>query len=106
MLSIGVHAAEESIAESYHRLLLNEGLLSTESQKFCHELNNSQCAFTERIEIGSDIVVTMYNPLIHPVQHYMRLPVRNFGYRVKDASGGSVPVQVMYGNSSAHSILN
>ncbi len=94
ILSKAIFKAEESIVDSYYSLLLNEGFVTLSSLTFCNQLNISQCALTERIESGSDVVVTIYNPLAHPLQHYIRLPVRDSKYRVRDASGGFVQSQV------------
>ncbi|CAG2122386.1 unnamed protein product, partial [Medioppia subpectinata] len=61
----------------------------------CNQLNVSECAITERIDYESDAAVIIYNPLAHPVQHYIRLPVRDFRYRVRDASGGLIQTQIV-----------
>ena len=94
MASKAVVSAEDAVIESYHYLLQNEGFISYSSLSFCDRLNISECSITEQIDSGSDAVATIYNPLAHPVQHYVRLPVQNFRFRVRDASGGLVQSQV------------
>ena len=86
--------AQEVVVESYYYLLQSEGFVTYSSLSFCNQLNISECAITERLDNSSDAVVTIYNPLAHPVQHYVRLPVRNFRFRVRDASGGLLQSQV------------
>lgn len=94
ILSKAIGKTEELIADAYHKLLLNEGFVSLGVPTFCNELNISQCLITERINNGIEVIVTVYNPLAHPVQHYMRIPVRSMRFRVRDASNGIVQTQV------------
>ena len=100
LMSKAMTKAQEAIVDSYYYLLQSEGFVSYSSLLFCNNLNISECLITERIDNSSDVVVTIYNPLAHPVQHYVRLPVKNTNFRVRDASGGLVESQVIsYFNS-------
>ena len=94
ILSNAMVKTQEAIVDSYYYLLQSEGFVSYSSLSFCNNLNISECHITERIDNSSDAIVTIYNPLAHPVQHYCRLPVRNFNFRIRDASGGLVQSQV------------
>nr|CAD7587762.1 unnamed protein product [Timema genevievae] len=76
--------------------------------KSCLLLNISLCEETERSE---DFLVTIYNPISHPVSQYVRLPVSGDSYIVTDSNGESVVSQLVpipqsvlnipYRNSSA-----
>ncbi|XP_043950322.1 lysosomal alpha-mannosidase-like [Drosophila biarmipes] len=59
----------------------------------CLRLNISECAFTKN---GADnIVVTVYNPLAHSSNQYVRIPVTEEDYEVTDAKGKAVPSEVV-----------
>ncbi|CAG2068615.1 unnamed protein product, partial [Timema podura] len=54
--------------------------------KSCLLLNISLCEETERSE---DFLVTIYNPISHPVSQYVRLPVSGDSYIVTDSDGNA-----------------
>ncbi|KAF5279397.1 hypothetical protein FQA39_LY05507 [Lamprigera yunnana] len=58
----------------------------------CLLRNISQCGFTED---NKKFIVTVYNPLSRPVNHYVRLPVADPGYKVTDNKGKELTVQVV-----------
>ncbi|XP_067010796.2 lysosomal alpha-mannosidase isoform X2 [Anabrus simplex] len=58
----------------------------------CLLLNVSQCTVSE---LSSIFVVTVYNPLSHPVSHYVRLPVLGSSYSVLDPTGEEQVVQML-----------
>ncbi|XP_018323357.1 lysosomal alpha-mannosidase-like [Agrilus planipennis] len=54
------------------------------------QFNISECALTEK---ETNFVVTIYNPLSRPVDHYVRLPVLDVKFIVLDPEGKSIPVE-------------
>lgn len=51
----------------------------------CLQLNISVCEFTQ--QSANRLVVTLFNPLGHPNTQYVRIPVKNGTYVVKDSTG-------------------
>ena len=96
MLSQGIRSGQEAIVEAYDRLWIREGFIPLASSLvFCDRLNESRCDVTQSISTDSDVVVIVYNPIAHPVKHYVRLPVTFVnGFRVRDAFGSIVSSQV------------
>lgn len=97
MLTKSINEAQEAIGECYNRLWFKEGFVpSTSPFVFCNNLNESMCRVTEGIEENvMDAVMVIYNPLGHPVKHYVRLPVQgSLGYRVRDSVGTPFASQV------------
>jgi hypothetical protein len=60
--------------------------------KSCLLLNISQCDVSEH---SSQFVVTVYNPLSHPVSHHVRVPVSGASYSVQDPTGKALTVQMV-----------
>jgi lysosomal alpha-mannosidase len=60
--------------------------------KSCLLLNISQCDISED---SSRFVVTVYNPLSHPVSHYVRVPVLGSSYTVQDPTGKQLKTQLV-----------
>jgi hypothetical protein len=60
--------------------------------KSCLLLNISQCDVSEH---SSQFVVTVYNPLSHPISHYVRVPVSGASYTVQDPAGKQVKTQLV-----------
>lgn len=90
MLMNGIKVAQESLSEAYDRLWIKEGFVPAAStMTFCNLLNASRCDVTQTIGPNSDVVVVIYNPVAHPVKHYVRLPIRGIssGFRVRDSTG-------------------
>lgn len=51
----------------------------------CLKLNMSQCEITERAQ---NFVITLYNPLSHPVDYNVRVPVQGaLKYTVQNGTG-------------------
>lgn len=95
MLMKGIMAAQEAIGDAYDRLWIREGFVPTSaSLSFCNLLNASRCDFTESLGPNSDVVILIYNPVAHPVKHYVRLPIKGVGHRVRDAAGVDMTSQV------------
>lgn len=96
MLMEGIRSGEEAIVEAYDRLWIKEGFIPiTSSLSFCNRLNASVCDVTQSLSGDSDAVVIVYNPIAHPVKHYVRLPVSSSsGFRIRDAFGAIVSSQV------------
>ncbi|XP_037710586.1 lysosomal alpha-mannosidase [Drosophila subpulchrella] len=59
----------------------------------CLRLNISECAFTK--DGVDNVVVTLYNPLAHSSNQYVRIPVTEENYEVTDAKGKTVPSEVV-----------
>lgn len=74
----------------------------------CLQLNISTCDVTEN---SSRFVVTVYNALSHTVSQYVRFPVANYNYEIRDSSNNLLRTQFLplpaaivnlhYRNSSA-----
>lgn len=60
--------------------------------KSCLLLNISQCDVSEH---SSQFVVTVYNPLSHPISHHVRVPVSGASYTVQDPTGKELTVQMV-----------
>ncbi|GFG40564.1 hypothetical protein Cfor_04486 [Coptotermes formosanus] len=60
--------------------------------KSCLLLNISQCDVSEH---SSQFVVTVYNPLSHPISHHVRVPVSGASYTVQDPTGKALTVQMV-----------
>lgn len=52
--------------------------------KTCSLLNISSCATSES---NSQFALTLYNPLAHSTNEYVRIPVKGYKYTVTDPSG-------------------
>lgn len=102
MLEEGMRAGEEAIVEAYDRLWIKEGFIPiTSSLSFCNRLNASLCNVTQSLSPDSDAVVIVYNPIAHPVKHYVRLPVPSgSGYRIRDAFGSVISSQVRFSTNA------
>ncbi|XP_017057354.2 lysosomal alpha-mannosidase [Drosophila ficusphila] len=59
----------------------------------CLQLNISECAFTK--DSADNVVVTLYNPLAHTTEQYVRVPVKNENYQVTDEKGRVVASEVV-----------
>jgi len=59
----------------------------------CLRLNISECAFTK--DGDDNVVVTLYNPLAHSSNQYVRIPVKEENYEITDAKGKTVPSEVV-----------
>lgn len=96
MLMDGIRSGEEAIVEAYDQLWIREGFIPiTSSLSFCNRMNASICDVTQSLTPDSDAVVIVYNPIAHPVKHYVRLPVSSTrGFRIRDAFGNILPSQV------------
>ena len=77
--------AKSVIAKAYHYLKNKQKSDST--QVFCVSLNITECSLTET---NDKIAVTVYNPIARPVEHYLRVAVRDGKYSVYDSNGQSV----------------
>lgn len=120
---------KQHVANDYHRILaeaiqscsrntqtalnlLSSGYNSIEINDFdfksCHNLNISHCDVSEH---SGNFIVTLYNPLAHSDLHYVRIPVNDSLYSVRDRKAVPVQFQVVpipdsirqlsYRNSSA-----
>ncbi|EDV98984.1 lysosomal alpha-mannosidase isoform X2 [Drosophila grimshawi] len=60
--------------------------------KTCTLLNISSCALSET---NTRFALTLYNPLAHETDEYIRIPVADYKYAVLDPTGKSLPTQVV-----------
>ncbi|XP_060644902.1 lysosomal alpha-mannosidase isoform X1 [Drosophila nasuta] len=60
--------------------------------KTCSLLNITSCSTSES---SSRFALTLYNPLAHRTNEYVRIPVLDYNYVVTDSSGKSLPTQVV-----------
>ncbi|XP_037024932.1 lysosomal alpha-mannosidase-like [Bradysia coprophila] len=58
----------------------------------CLQLNISTCDVTES---STRFVVTVYNPLSHTTSQYVRFPVANYNYEIRDSSNNLVASQFL-----------
>ena len=63
-------------------------------QEFCRQLNLTQCRVSEA---SPRFVVTAYNPLVRPVDRFIRIPVATRGYDVFAPDGSKLVAQVIKG---------
>ncbi|XP_060520801.1 lysosomal alpha-mannosidase-like [Cylas formicarius] len=97
----------QAVASDYARLLYegiangqqvtNEAIkklsrAADQNFSMCLLANISQC---ELSELGTNLIVTVYNPLSRPVSKYVRLPVLGTAYNVKDSYGSNVKTQIV-----------
>ena len=63
-------------------------------QEFCRQLNLTQCRVSET---SPKFVVTAYNPLVRPVDRFIRIPIVTRGYDVFAPDGSNLVAQVIKG---------
>lgn len=83
LLQRGLDNCHGIITQSYTKLLAKDSRKEFQfPQEFCNNLNESVCWFSE--SSLNDFVITVYNPLGHPLDnHVMRIPVNpNLYYEV------------------------
>ncbi|CAF1682747.1 unnamed protein product, partial [Adineta ricciae] len=91
-LSIGIDAALNVINQAYSKLLSKGDHSRVNVQQFlCPLTNISECLPIENVE---RFVVTLWNPTIHPVMDYLRVPVTN-SYKVRDPNGTVINVDLI-----------
>ncbi|KAG8190302.1 hypothetical protein JTE90_012589 [Oedothorax gibbosus] len=92
MLSQGYALCEDAVGRSMRILLSNDTILP--KLHFCENLNISKCTFTE---MENQYLVVIYNSFAHPVKTYVRLPVVNEGFTVRQVTKRRrfVPAQVI-----------
>ena len=66
-------------------------------QEFCRQLNLTQCRVSES---SPRFVVTAYNPLMRPVDRYVRIPIVTRGYDVFAPDGSKLVAQVIQESST------
>lgn len=94
MLSLATDGTEAAIISSYLTLTQAKTAPGQSLIGFCRQLNISQCQYTELIDEQVDTVLSIYNPIAHPLRHFVRLPVQNMQYSVMDHYGAVIPSQV------------
>lgn len=58
---------------------------------FCSSLNASHCQISEKLDRSERLLIHVYNPASHTVQHYVQIPVRDGRYLVRE-SGNLLPI--------------
>lgn len=54
---------------------------------FCSSLNASHCQISEKLDRFEKLLIHVYNPASHTVQHYIQIPVRDGRYVVRETGG-------------------
>ncbi|CAF3956659.1 unnamed protein product [Rotaria magnacalcarata] len=91
-LSQGIDIATDVINSSYAKLLPKEsGLAPPLVQFLCHYSNISECL---PIEGQIRFTLTLWNPTIHPVTYYARVPAI-MQYSIRDPTGSIVPSEFL-----------
>ncbi|KAH8283700.1 hypothetical protein KR018_012603 [Drosophila ironensis] len=80
----------ESVSRDALRKLTN---LPNGEFESCLNLNISECNFAK--DNADNLVVTLYNPLAHTTNQYVRLPVKNENFQVTDSKGRVVASEVV-----------
>lgn len=93
MLSLATDSTEAAIISSYLTVTQAKTAPGQSTIGFCRNLNVSQCHYTEYIDFHSDTVLSIYNPIAHPLRHFVRIPVKNSQYRVVDYRSNEIPSQ-------------
>lgn len=52
---------------------------------FCSSLNASHCQISEKLDRFEKLLIHVYNPASHTVQHYVQIPVRDGRYVVRES---------------------
>nr|CAD7590765.1 unnamed protein product [Timema genevievae] len=97
MLHLGIVECDIITNTAFNKLFTNNHLEDTNpapqvNLDSCMLLNISQCEVSEK---SSNFVVTVYNPLSHPVSLYIRVPVPGQTYSVKDPNNKDVVSQLI-----------
>ena len=95
MLSLASESTEAAILSSY--LTLTQVKMAPGQSKlgFCSQLNISQCQYTEYIDNQMDSVISIYNPIAHPLRHFVRLPVKDMQFVITDHFGQLIESQLV-----------
>lgn len=56
---------------------------------FCSSLNASHCQISEKLDRFDKLLIHVYNPASHTVQHYVQIPVRDGRYTVRETGGSA-----------------
>ena len=59
---------------------------------FCSSLNASHCQISEKLDKFEKLLIHVYNPASHTVQHYVQIPVRDGRYLVRESTGLGLPI--------------
>ncbi|CAF4980361.1 unnamed protein product [Rotaria sp. Silwood1] len=91
-LSDGIDAAQNVINEAYSKLLPKSDESRSGTPQFLCQLSNiSQCLEINGQEL---FTLTLWNPTIHPVVHYARVPV-SIDYTVRDPTGQMIAAELI-----------
>ncbi|CAF3547776.1 unnamed protein product [Rotaria sp. Silwood1] len=83
-LSEGIDAAVDVINKAYDKLLPKDNqTLSNAPQFLCQLTNISECL---PIEGQDHFTLTLWNPTVHTISHYVRVPVTK-NYTIRDSTG-------------------
>lgn len=56
---------------------------------FCSSLNASHCQISEKLDRFEKLLIHVYNPASHTVQHYVQIPVRDGRYIVRETGSSA-----------------
>ncbi|XP_055923548.1 lysosomal alpha-mannosidase isoform X2 [Eupeodes corollae] len=95
-LSVGIRACEVNTKVALNKIATGEDVPARGDYKFefqnCDLLNISSCYVSEQSE---GFILTLYNPLSHSTFEYIRVPVPEHNYEVKDYREVSIESQVV-----------
>lgn len=95
ILTEGIKACERNTRNALISLTSGQNTLPKDTDfefKSCHNLNISNCDVSEN---SDNFIVTIYNPLAHSDFQYVRLPVRDSLYYIRDYRAVPVSFQVL-----------
>lgn len=87
-MSVAFRACSTNIRNVLNQFAANSGEVTSVNYplelKTCSLLNISSCATSES---NAQFALTLYNPLAHSTDEYVRIPVKGYKYTVTDPSG-------------------
>lgn len=100
LLQIGINKCSENIKDALNQLKADKNGINVESRDvdsefeyaICPNLNISSCQITEE---NDKFMITLYNPLAHSTSQYVRVPVTQGEYVVKDSLNATIDFQLV-----------
>ena len=89
ILSEAIEKCKSVVNEAFNQLLSKNG--HSLVQKFCFNLNISECPETEK---GNNLAITIYNPLGQEYIYKVKFPVSSSDYSIFDSNGKQVQSQL------------
>lgn len=95
LLNIAIERCEMNTKSALSQISTGERPPITDERlefKSCLHMNTSTCEISESKD---QFIVTIYNPLAHSTQQYVRIPVQNNNYYVRDYRNVDVPSEMI-----------